>query len=74
MSNLHEAQSAVHVQSKQSKLHIPTKKPATSKKTTEKARDGLVKWQGPNIKTEVVRYVIINLFISIIIELNTTTK
>ena len=56
MSNLHEAQSAVHVQLKLSKLHIQVKpnkqrRQKNEKQTNEKkAGDGWVKGQGPNIK------------------------
>ena len=60
MSNLPEAQSAVRVHLKLSKLHIQLKpskqrnqrRQKTNKQTNKqtKARDGRVKGQGPNIK------------------------
>ena len=54
MSNLHEAQSAVRVQLKLSKLHIQLKlskqKTQQCQENMKKAGDGWVKGWGPNIR------------------------
>ena len=59
MSNLHEAQGAVHVQLKLSKLHIQLKSSTQrnqrrgkqkQQQQQKKAGDRRVKGQGPNIK------------------------